>query len=194
VTTPIIEPSLLYTGDTWAWERSLPDYPASGGWVLNYVLVNSTGRIPPTSGTIASTASGDTHAISVAAAVTATYAAGAYTWQAFVTKAATSERFTVGQGKVTVKAGLTTVSAASDQRTQAQIALDAATTALATYTASNGHVAEYEIAGRRMKFRSVAELRSLVNYWAMEVQKEVDAENIRRGLGTSRKIFTRFGS
>ena len=194
MTTPTIEPALLYTGDTWAWQRTLADYPASGGWVLNYVLVNSTHRIPATSGTIASTADGDSHAISVAAATTTGYTAGDYTWQAFVTKAATSERYTIGQGVVTVKAGLTTASAASDQRSQARIALDAATAALASYTASNGHVQEYEIAGRRMRFRSVKELRELVNYWAAEVQREVDAENIRRGLGTSRKVFTRFGS
>ena len=192
MTTPTTEPALLYTGDTWAWERALSDYPASAGWVLNYVLVNATHRIPATSGTIQSTASGDAHAISVAAATTAAYTAGDYTWQAFVTKAA--ERYTVGQGKLKVRAGLTTASTASDQRTQAQIALDAATTALATYTASQGHVQEYEIAGRRMRFRSVKELRELVNYWANEVQKEADAENIRRGLGASRKIFTRFGS
>ena len=56
MTTPTIEPSLLYTGDTWAWERTLADYPASASWVLNYVLVNSTHRIPAESGVISSTA------------------------------------------------------------------------------------------------------------------------------------------
>lgn len=191
MTTPTIEPDLLYTGDTWAWERNLADYPASAGWTLNYVLMNSTHRIPASSGTIAGSASGDTHLISVAAATTATYTAGTYTWQAFVTKA--SERHTVGQGTVVLKAGLAGATAAADQRSQAQVALDAAVAALATYTATNGRVAEYEIAGRRMKFRSMAEIRQLIGFWRIEVQRELDAENIRRGLSTSRKVFVRFG-
>lgn len=187
MTTPTTEPALLYTGDTWAWTRSLPDYSAAASWVLKYTLVNAANRIA-----ITSTASGSDHAVSVAAATTAGYTAGIYTWQSYVEKAA--ERFTIGSGKVVVKLGLHASTVGSDQRTQAQIALDAATTALATYTASSGLTSEYEIAGRRMKFRSMEEIRQLVNYWAFEVQKETDAERIRQGLGTSRKIYTRFGS
>ena len=85
-------------------------------------------------------------------------------------------------------------SGGSGQRTQAREALDDAMAALAAYTASRGVVSEYEIAGRRMKFRSIDEIRKLINFWRREVQSEIDAEAIRRGLGTSGKIFTRFGS
>lgn len=187
MTTPTTEPGTLYTGDTWAWTRTLANYPASAGWVLKYTLINAAGRI-----NITGTASGDDHAISVAATTTAAYAAGTYTWQAFVEKA--SERFTVGNGTVIVRLGLSSGSDGSDQRTTAQKAMEDALAALAAYTASRGMVAEYEIAGRKMKFRSLDEVRKLVNFWRREVQNEIDAENIRRGLGTSRKIFTRFGS
>lgn len=187
MTTPTTEPSQLYTGDTWAWTRTLPDYLASAGWTLKYTLVNAAGRI-----NITATTSGDDHAVSVSAATTAAYTAGDYTWQAFVEKA--SDRYTVGTGEVTVRAGLASGSGGSDQRTQAREALDDAMAALAAYTASRGVVSEYEIAGRRMKFRSIDEIRKLINFWRREVQSEIDAEAIRRGLGTSRKIFTRFGS
>jgi hypothetical protein len=187
VTTPTTEPGTLYTGDTWAWTRTLADYPASAGWTLKYTLINATHRI-----NITGTADGDAHVISVAAATTAAYSAGSYTWQAFVEKSA--ERFTVGNGSVTVKLGLSSGSGGSDQRTQAQEAMEDALAALASYTATSGMVSEYEIAGRRMKFRSLDEIRRLVNFWRREVQGEIDAERIRLGLGTSRKIYTRFGS
>ena len=42
----------------------------------------------------------------------------------------------------------------------------------ASYTASNGHVAEYEIAGRRMKYRSVAEILEQINVWEARVAAE----------------------
>ena len=185
MTIPTTEPGLLYTGDTWTWQRELSDYSAADGWVLKYVLINASAKI-----NITASASDSAHLVSVAASTTDDYTAGTYTWQAYVEK--TTQRFTVGQGTLTVRAGLFAAAAGAEMRSQAKIALDAATTALATYTASNGHVSEYEIAGRRMRFRSVKELRELVNYWASEVQREVDAENIRRGLGASRKIYTRF--
>lgn len=187
MTTPTTEPKALYTGDTWSWQRLLPDYLANDSWVLKYTLINAAGRI-----NITASADGEAHLVSVAAATTAAYTAGNYTWQAYVEKA--SARHTVGTGAIIVRAGLSSGSGGSDQRTQARIAMDDAVAALAAYTANQGVVSEYEIAGRRMKFRSIDEIRKLVNFWRVQVQNEIDAENIRLGLGTSRTIFTRFGS
>lgn len=187
MTTPTTEPSVLYTGDTWAWEKSLADYLASASWVLKYTLINAAARI-----NITATASGDAHLVGVSAATTAGYTAGTYSWQSFVEKA--SERFTVGSGTIVLRAGLSSGSGGSEQRSQARIAMDDATAALAAYTASRGMVSEYEIAGRRMRFRSIDEIRRLINFWRTQVQAEIDAENLRLGLGTSRTILTRFGS
>lgn len=183
--TPTTEPAVIFTGDTWAWTRELADYPASAGWVLKYVLINSTGRINITAG-----ADGDIHEVSVAAATTAGYTVGAYTWHAFVELAA--ERYTVGQGSVTVRAGYATGSGGADARTQAETALQDAITALATYTASRGMVNEYSIGGRTMKFRSIDEIRSLINFWRGEVAREADPNNLLPGSG--KKILTRFGT
>lgn len=182
VPTPTTEPAVLYTGDTWAWTRTLADYPASTH-TLKYTLINSGGRI-----NITATADGDVHEVSVAASTTAAYAAGTYTWQAFVE--AGSERFTVGRGSFDVRAGYATGSGGADARTPAQIALDAAVTAFATYTASRGMINEYAIGGRTMRFRSIEEITREINFWRNEVNKE-------QGLGTGAapgKILTRFGS
>src|SRR5687768_10887976 len=93
------EPTTFTAGDTVAWTRSLADYPASAGWVLNYRFINSAARFD-----VVGSASGDDHAMSVAAAVSADYAAGTYTWQAFVTK--DSERYTVDEGTCIVEPDL----------------------------------------------------------------------------------------
>lgn len=186
VPTPTTEPTALYTGDTWSWQRSLPDYPASGGWVLKYTLINAAGRI-----NITSTADGDAHLVDVAAATTATYAAGTYTFQAYVEQG--TDRYTVGRGSILVLAGFSSGSGGADARSQAQIALDASVAAYAAYTASQGVQNEYTIHGRSMKFRSVEEIVQQINFWRNEVNKELAAQ----GLPASRaggKILTRFGS
>jgi hypothetical protein len=184
VTTPTTEPAVLFTGDTWAWTRALADYPATASWVLKYVLINSAARI-----NITSAASGDLHAVSVAAATTAGYTAGAYTWQAYVELGL--ERHTVGQGSVQVRAGYSSGSGGADARTQAEIALQEAIDALATYTASRGMVNDYTIGGRSMRFRSIDEIRALIAFWRGEVAREADPNNLLPGSG--KKILTRFG-
>jgi hypothetical protein len=85
---PTIEPSSANAGDTWRWTRTLADYPASAGWALSYTLINAAAKI-----TINATASGDDHAVTVAAATTGGYAAGTYDWRARVTR--TGEVFTM---------------------------------------------------------------------------------------------------
>ena len=183
-TPPITEPAAVYTGDTWAWRKTLADYPASAGWVLKYTLINSAARI-----NITGTADGDQHDIEVAATTTDGYTAGSYTYQAYVELGA--ERYTVGRGTITVLAGFSSGSGGADARTQAQIALDAALTAYASYTASRGTVDTYTIAGRSMKFRTVAEIAAQINFWRNEVYKERGGQLLP---GSGKKILTRFGS
>lgn len=184
VPTPTSEPQVLYAGDTWSWQRALSDYPASD-WTLKYTLINSAGRINITAG-----ADGDVHEVEVPAATTAGYAAGVYTFQAFVEQG--SERYTVGRGSITVLAGYASGSGGADARSQAQIALDAAVAAYAAFTASSGLQDTYTIAGRSMKFRSVDEIVRQINFWRNEVAKEQAALGITPAR--TGKILTRFGS
>ena len=102
--TPATEPSSVNAGDTVRWTRSLPDYPASAGWVLAYQLVNATSRI-----TLTGTASGDDHLIQASATSTASWASGDYAWRAQVSKA--GEVFTVGEGRITVRPSFATLRA-----------------------------------------------------------------------------------
>jgi hypothetical protein len=177
------EPATITAGDSITWTRSLGDYPA-GTWTLKYRLINATGKID-----ITATASGTTHLVAVAIAVSAVYVAGTYAWTAWVEK--TGERVTVGSGTMVVKPDLAVLTT-FDARSDAALIVDQLTLAYKAYTASSGHVSEYQIAGRVMKYRSSAEILDQLNHWRSVLLTEKRAERIAAGLGGGNKILVRF--
>ena len=177
---PTNEPAELRAGDTWKWTRTLADYPASA-WTLKYRFKSPTAGFE-----ITASASGDDYSITVTAATTAAYAAGTYTWIAWV-EGGTSEKYTVDTGVVTIDADYRsgTATAGLDDRSHARKTL----AAIESWIESrNPGVAEYEIAGRRMKYIPVADLLKLRQHYKAEVSAEEAAEAIRNGLGTARRI------
>ena len=181
------EPTSITAGDSVAWTRSLSDYPASAGWSLSYTLINAAAKI-----TINASAAGDDHAVSVSAATSSVWTAGDYTWQGAVTKG--SERYTVGSGSLTIEksfAAQTTLDTRSTARTMLE-ALEACY--LAYLTNGQGHVAEYDIAGRRMKFRNAAEIWQQIEKLKREVAAEDRAARIAAGLPSRRRVLVRFGA
>lgn len=184
-TTPTTEPAFLQAGDTLTWQRSLPDYPASASWLLSYRLINADGKID-----IASAASGDDHLVTVAASTSATYAAGDYEWTAYVTKA--TERYTVGSGRLTIRPDLAAKAGGFEARSAMRKARDDLRTALATWVTSNGHIQEYEIAGRRMKFSSAADIQQRINLVERELAREDAAARLAAGLDSGRRVLVRF--
>jgi len=184
VTTNI--PAKITAGDTITWQRALADYPASAGWVLKYCLINAAGKI-----NIVSAAAGDDHLVSVAASVSTGYAAGDYDWQEFVEKAATSERYTISTGRITVAPNITAMPAGYDARSTARKTLDLIDAAMLAQ-GNNAWTQEYEIAGRRMKFRSVGEFLQFRSKLQQEVKAEERADRIARGEATGSKLLVRF--
>ena len=176
---PTTEPSSLRAGDTWKWTRTLADYPA-GTWVLKYRFKSAAGGFEVTA-----SASGTTHSVVVAAETTAPYSAGAYTWVAWVESG--SEKFTVGSGNVTVEPDYRSGSAATalDDRSHAQKMLAAIE---AWLESRDPGVAEYEIAGRRMKYIPPAELIKMRNRYQSEVLAETNAAKLAKGEGIGRKL------
>ena len=182
---PTFEPSVVTAGDTLTWRITLDDYPASAGWGLAYRLLNATGNI-----NITATASGADHLVSIAAATSAAWASGDYRFTAWVTLGA--ERHTIKSGNLTVRpnvAALTTL----DDRSPERRALEALQAAYITYLSNDqGHVAEYEIAGRKMKFRSAAEIWMQIERLKIEVSKQDAADRLAAGLPTRRRLLVRF--
>jgi hypothetical protein len=171
---PTTEPTSVVAGDTLTWKRSLPDYPASAGWVLSYALANADGLI-----TITATADGDDHLVSVAAATSAGYVVGRYDWDAYVTLG--SDRYRVGRGTLTVETNLAAQGAGYDGRSWAQKTIDAIERWMA---ARDPGVAEYQIAGRAMKYQEPAKLLAL--------RDQLKAEVARAGGGVGTRLVVRF--
>ena len=172
-------PASLRAGDTWKWTRTLADYPA-GTWTLKYRFKNAT-----TGFEIVATASGTDHAITVAAATTAAYAAGTYTVIGWVESGA--EKYTVdtGTAKVTPDYRSGSASTALDDRSHARKTIAAIESWIESRDLA---VAEYEIAGRRMKYIPIAELLRLRNRYKNEIAAEDAAAALARGEGIGRKI------
>lgn len=166
------EPAVLRAGDTADWLLTLPDYPAGAGWVASYVLISAASRID-----IDSTAEGDRHRIHVAPATTAAWAAGAYALRLRVTNG--TDAHAVRTGNIEVEANLADM-VAFDARTHAQKTLAALE---AWIEGRDLAVAEYEIAGRRMKYIPIAELLKLRDQYRREVRGQ---------SGKSGRVYVRF--
>jgi hypothetical protein len=182
--TPTTEPTTIAAGDTVTWRRDLPDYPA-GEWTLKYRLINLSGHID-----IVTTASGTTHVVDEPASTTVAWTAGTYIWQSYVVDGA-GVRYTIGSGTMVIKPNLAAMSAGYDARSTARKALDDARAARAAYIATNGHVAEYEIAGRRMKYKNAAEIEAHIQALEREVASEAKAERLAAGLPSGNRVLVR---
>lgn len=161
---PTQEPTQITAGDSVAWVRSLPAYPATEGWILHYVFL-AKGKDPIT---LDGTARGVDHAISKDASGTAVWSPATYRWTAYVTKGA--ERKTLESGQVVILPDPTQADANSDPRTENQKILDAITAVLAGELTNP--LAEYKIAGREAKRHSRMELLKLQSIYQHRVAVE----------------------
>lgn len=185
MTNPTIEPRTLRAGDTWKWRREdLADYPAPT-WTLKYRFKSAAGGFE-----VVAAASGALHQVTVAASTTAGFAAGTYSWAAWVESGA--EQYTVGSGTVTIEPNLRAGAAtdALDARSHARKVL-AAIEAVLEGRASRDQE-EYRIGDRMLKRTPIADLLRLRALYRKEVAAEDAAAAIANGTGTGRRILTRF--
>lgn len=166
MTTLTNTPLAIQAGDTLAWLITNADYSASDGWQLHYTLINATNKIQ-----IDGTASGANHAINVIAANTASYVAGDYAWQSYVTKGA--ERYTVATGNIKVKPNIASLTN-FDSRTHVKKTLDAIESYLEN---RNVAVQDYEISGRRLRYIPIPDLIKLRDTYRIEYNSEQAANN-----------------
>lgn len=181
MTVPTTEPTQINAGDTAKWTKTLANYPASAGWVLSYALVSAAQRY-----TFSATAQGDDFLITVAAATTTAYVAGAYEYRGTVSKA--GEVFTVSSGRITIAPAFGSAIDASSRVRRSLEAIEATIEGRATSA-----TAEYEIAGRKLKYISIPELLQLRDRLRQDVAREDAAAQIAKGMGNPNRIYVRFG-
>ena len=182
--TPTVEPQSIIAGDSVTWQRSLPDYPASAGWVLGYALRG------PKNIDFDATADGDSHLVAVAASVTAPWPAGFYTITSFAKKA--GERYTVETGSLEVLPDPAGLNAVQDLRPHCKKVLDAIEAVLEGKATKDQQ--EYEIDGiriKRMEFDALLRVRSL---YQREWQAYLKAQQIKKGQKRGNRVLVRFPS
>lgn len=179
---PRNEPPEARAGLTWQWRREdlAADYPAST-WTLTYYFkkTGSTGA----NFSIAASADGDNHAVNVAAATTAAYTAGDYTWAAIVT--AGSEVYEIDRGRLKLLAKYN-AAANVDDRSHARKTLEAIEAVLESRATKDQE--EYTIGTRSLKRTPLKELIEFRDYYRGQVAMEDMLERARNNQGGNRLV------
>tara|TARA_R110002012_G_scaffold63674_1_gene167486 strand:+ start:2451 stop:3047 length:597 start_codon:yes stop_codon:yes gene_type:complete len=177
-------PTEWVAGDTLTWDTKVPDYPATDGWTLSYILKSSSANIA----SFNASADGADYTVTLSASASSAFTPAEYHYQAFVTKGA--ERYIVDSGKVTIKKNFAD-SGNYDDRTHAKIVVDAIEAVIEGRATKDQE--SYSVAGRSLERTPIPELLVLRDRYKAEVVREERADRIRRGLGHSGRIKTRFG-
>lgn len=184
----------LIAGDTLDFLDNIPDYPPADGWTLKYRLTPLF--TTPTQAPIVLTAatSGTQYSIQASPATTALWSAGRYSWGRWVEKTGARQTLEPITPFLEVVADPATTAQGYDPRTTAEIALEDAQTALASFQSTGGRVKSYSIAGRSMEFDSAGDLVELVGYWKAEVMRERATKAKRGGAPDPRRITVRMSN
>ena len=159
----------LIAGDTLDFTDVVADYPATAAWVLKYRLVPrfTTPTQAPVELT-ATTVNTTDYRVQAASTATAAWAPGAYNWFRWVEQS--GQRQSLGSGQLVVELNPAAAPQGADNRSQAQIALDAIDAVLANRATVDQM--EYSIAGRSLKRMTIDELLKLRSHYVDEVNKE----------------------
>lgn len=183
---PQSEPDELVVGARWAWTR--PDitnaYPTSA-YTLKYRfnLMVSNGAVK----TFTAAKTGGAHVVEVAAATTAAYTAGDYSWQAVVVRDSDSEEVTVDSGFSVFVPKLS--GSTADTRSHAYItmkAIEAVIQGVATKEQQS-----YSIAGRSLTRYSHKELVDFYERYKRMWKAEMEAKRRKSGRKTGSRVLVK---
>ena len=190
ITIPDTEPLDFYSGETVKFKRTdLSDYPAPT-WTLYYVLQKTGTRITFNS---SQDGSSTNHLVSLAPATTANYTVGLYHW--VVEARNGTDVYVVDEGYLEIKTDYAEQSSGYDDRSVAKKMVDAYESLFSNQiTNSTLEQLSYSIAGRSISKMSASEIRTEYLRWQRLYQQEVDELRLKNGLGTRKRILTRFSS
>ncbi len=184
---PTTEPAKIVAGDLLQWKRTDlgTDY-ANGSYTLSYkARLEGTGS---TVITITASASGDDYLVSVGQSTTASYTAGDYRWQAYITRNSDSERLTIDSGTFEVAANRSASTA--DPRSHVKIMLDKIESILEGR--ADGDVAAYSINGRSLTKLAIPDLLMWRDRYRADYLREVRRERSLNGTATGSTVVARF--
>jgi len=181
------EPAKIRAGDLLQWKRTDlgTDY-VNSAYTLKYsARLEGTGT---TEIEITASASGDDYLVSVSKTTTASYTAGVYRWQAYITRTSDNERITVDSGTWEVLENRDTSTA--DPRSHARIMVEKIESLLEGR--ADADVASYSIAGRSLTKLSIDELMAWRDRYRAEYLRELRRERALNGDGSGAIVKVRF--
>lgn len=188
-----VAPARIRRGVTAKWTLLRSDYPPADGWILTYQFHTALAFH-----TVVATDNGDgsfliTIPASGAGVSTDDFAVGHFTYGATV--ALGGEVYEVDSGQLEV---LPAFGAAAEGRSIAKQMVDAIEAKLLSMATSGVFVAGVVSVStpggsRSTSFQSPAELNMALSHWRAIYENELVEERLGKGLGTGRKIRTRFG-
>jgi hypothetical protein len=183
-TIPTTEPTELNVGDTWQWNITLSDFPATA-WTLKYNLISSDASAINI--LITSTADGVVHVIDEETATTAAFTAGDYKLEKYVIDIGDTLRYSLGVSSLTVNPD---PSSDTDARSHVKKVLDAIETNIEGLASKEQQ--SYSIAGRSLSRYSPEELVNLRDKYQALYQQELQDERIANGENSGRTVKVRF--
>lgn len=178
-------PTTHTAGDTFAARLDGATYPASAGWVADLILIG-TARV-----VLTSTADGDDHVIAATGTQTAVWVPETYRVQALYSNGATRASAQVGALQVLPDPAAVGTDARAFM-SSAQRALQDMEAAYRAHLASgNVVVGRYQIAGRTMEYRTLADLLLALRAARADVASEAAAQRISAGLSPRQTYVTR---
>ncbi len=184
---PETEPYNFIVGDRIAWKRTdLGSDYSNSLYTLKYqARLEASGT---TTFAITATASGTDYKVEVGSSVTATYTAGRYRWDAYITRTVDSERIQIDSGTFDVKANK--VSSTADPRTHVKIVLDAIESVIEGRASKDQESLSVE--GMTLNRTPIEDLLTLYSKYKGMYVREQRAERMRNGKKHSGRIYTRF--
>lgn len=178
---PQREPEEFSAGDTLAFTRSLPDYPAPD-WSIVYELTgNNAPRIE-----FLSSASNSNHSITVDAATTAGWLPGDYVLAGYAVSGA--ERHRIYYGQIKVYPNVPRAAGNEDTRTFAQKMVEM----LEGLLLQGGGLLESRVGDSMFRYQTLEEVRAEHGYWKNVRRNELQHERARSGKRPGNKIRPRF--
>jgi hypothetical protein len=178
-------PAYFVAGDTVSWLVNAQGERSSATFTLQFALRGHQVL------TVAGVAEGDGWRVTLTAAQTATLPAGDYSWQQTITDG--TDRFTVGQGRVTVQPNIESQTIGFDGRTQAEKDLTAVQSEIRARV-QGGASLNYTIGTRSLAKEPISALLSLESKLKADVAREKMAQRLANGIGSPRSVFIRFGA
>ena len=182
--------SELVAGDTLDFLDTVDEYPPADGWTLKYQLIPRFTTPAQSPITITATTSGTDYRVQAAAAVTAGWKPGAYTWARWVEKVGPI-RQSLGDGQLLVKQDPAAAVQGYDGRSMWQQIKDTLEGAFRDFQ-GGVRTKSYTIGSRSMTYSDHTEMIKLYNRACNEVRSEDAANRLDNGLGGGGRIQVRF--